>query len=464
MLTQAKRTAVKLFAVAVAAAMALVMATSALAATITIKNTNAGEEYTAYKLFDVSTSTTTTTDEETGETSTTTNYSYTTSDANLYSALSSHGVTFSKSPSTNLWYVTSVDTADLTAYLTSLDDLSSVLGSGKTVTVGEDATSVTIDELDAGYYFVTSTLGSLCILNTTAESVDIEEKNEVPSVEKTVSDADAQIGDTVTFTVEIEVPANTESLTLSDTLSNGLTLNASSFTIVVDEDEEEATTPSVTPTFNNDGTTSFSIDLGDYLTGDDCTIEVTYTATINGNAISTNAAKNEATVNYGNASSTSSTTTTSTHTLTIKKTDGKGNSLNGAEFQLTRDSDDTSVYVVATVDGYRVATAEEIAAAATSGATDTIVVNGSVTIDGLDAETYTLTETKAPAGYNLLTESKTVTVTADNAASITVENQAGSTLPTTGGMGTTIFYIVGGVLVAGAAVLLITRRRMNANK
>ena len=92
------------------------------------------------------------------------------------------------------------------------------------------------------------------------------------------------------------------------------------------------------------------------------------------------------------------------------------------------------------------------------------MVNGSVTIDGLDAEAYTLTETKAPEGYNLLTESETITVTVDNSAEITVENVAGSTLPTTGGMGTTLIYIAGAVLVIGAGILLVVRRRMNAEQ
>ena len=127
---------------------------------------------------------------------------------------------------------------------------------------------------------------------------------------------------------------------------------------------------------------------------------------------------------------------------------------------------------------YRVATA-----------TDSDVVYhieaGNITIEGLDDETsYYLYETKAPDGYNALQDpvtfkisasynddgstnaagSPTVTVgegQASTTLSTDIKNNSGTELPETGGIGTTIFYVVGGILVIGAAVLLITRRRMN---
>lgn len=444
----------KIVTMFLAVVMILAMTVGAFAATINITGGNVqnGETYTAYKVFDVSTAT---------SDGSITGYNYYTENEDLMSDLSAHGVTFSASPAGGLWYVTDVDTTMLSSYLAGLDDdgnLINLLGSAAGfVTIS--ATENSIENLDAGYYFVTSTMGSLCMLNTAADSVDIEEKNQVPVPEKTVSDTDAQIGDTVTYTVKITVPANTETLKLNDTLSNGLTLDSDSFAVQVGE-REAVGLDTVSATPGENGTTSFTIDLSDYLTGSDCTITVTYEATINANAIHTNPATNSATVSYGNnSSSTSSTTTTKTHLLTIKKTDGDGNALNGAEFQL-KDAQGNLVSVVGNAtNGYRVATSST-----ESGATTTIVVNGSVTIDGLDAEIYTLTETKAPEGYNLLTEDKEIEVTTNNLAEITVENEAGSTLPTTGGMGTTIIYIVGAVLVIGAGIVLVVRRRMSANQ
>ena len=91
---------------------------------------------------------------------------------------------------------------------------------------------------------------------------------------------------------------------------------------------------------------------------------------------------------------------------------------------------------------------------------------GEASFDGLANGTYYLVETKAPAGYNQLTAPVTITVnggTTETALTVTerVENQAGTLLPSTGGMGTTIFYVLGFVLVVGAGVLLVTKKRMS---
>lgn len=147
--------------------------------------------------------------------------------------------------------------------------------------------------------------------------------------------------------------------------------------------------------------------------------------------------------------------------------DGTTNKLlDGAEFELA-DGNTKLSFVKDTAGNYRVAAAGE------DGATTTITVkNGKVNIYGLAGKTYTLTETKAPDGYNKLVTSETVNL-ADGSKThativgsvykdggVVVENHAGTVLPSTGGMGTTLFYVIGGGLMVAAVVLLVTKKRM----
>ncbi len=117
--------------------------------------------------------------------------------------------------------------------------------------------------------------------------------------------------------------------------------------------------------------------------------------------------------------------------------------------------------------------------------TATVGEDGKLRFDGLAAGEYTITEIKAPEGYNMLTEpinvkigwegpetgkttcewnitdsDKDVALAADgNRVEVKVENKAGSLLPSTGGIGTTIFYVGGGILIVGALVALVIKRR-----
>ena len=124
----------------------------------------------------------------------------------------------------------------------------------------------------------------------------------------------------------------------------------------------------------------------------------------------------------------------------------------------------------------------------TPGTTKKVTVitgeDGKIKLEGLKPGTYKIKETKAPSGYNLDTTEHVIKLTwnantkkieLDTAASdtsatfdgttatakITIDDKGGSVLPSTGGIGTTMFYAVGAILVTGAAVLLISRRRMN---
>ena len=158
---------------------------------------------------------------------------------------------------------------------------------------------------------------------------------------------------------------------------------------------------------------------------------------------------------------------------------------------------DTSAQYASTTTKYKMTTDTTSSNEAMTNSTNTITAivdaDGYLTLKGIGAGTYTIRETKAPAGYNLLTDSLEYTVTAtgmtdagavtwratksgdtatpltnyfkagSNCVEVIIENNQGTTLPSTGGIGTTIFYVVGGTLVAGAVVMLITKKRMSIN-
>ena len=220
----------------------------------------------------------------------------------------------------------------------------------------------------------------------------------------------------------------------------------------------------------NDGDPTFTLAFADsYVAnkvGQD--IVVTYTATLNENAVVAGN-KNSATLHYSNKQTVNKETTTYTYEFDLLKVDGADHKLlNGAEFKLYDAENGGSVIkVVPVAGGYRVANGDE------TGAVDTIKVDGKVHISGLDKTTYWLEETKAPDGYNKLTERKPVnltngsnntTLTSDTWSEadhgVAVENNAGAILPGTGGMGTTLFYVIGGGLMVAAVVLLVTKKRM----
>ena len=110
-------------------------------------------------------------------------------------------------------------------------------------------------------------------------------------------------------------------------------------------------------------------------------------------------------------------------------------------------------------EAYRIATDED-----TDTVTTIVTAGKTITINGVDSDvTYSLVETKEPAGgYNKLENPETITVTADDQAHYDIENNKGSVLPSTGGIGTTIFYVIGAILVLGAGIVLISRRRMSS--
>lgn len=360
---------------------------------------------------------------------------------------------------------------------------------------GNTNSTVTFSNLKLGYYLVDTTLGSLCSLDTTNPSVVMEEKNEVPVPDKTVKEDStnvygdsntAQIGDTVEFKTVIHAKKGAQNYKLHDQMEAGLTLNQES--IVVKVGETVLTKgPDYTVAFDvpcedksgNDATCDFEITFNksylDTITAD-TDIVVTYTAVLNENAEIADATNdNDTRLDYGdNSHSEWDTTTTKTFMFDIIKTDSSLKVLNGAKFELyDAQTGDNKIALVKESDGvYRVATAAEKDA---EGFESAVIEVGKATVKGLDDNTtYWLEEIEAPAGYNKLpgrvkVEMKegnlTTTMTGDTWAEgdggIQITNNTGAELPSTGGMGTTIFYIIGSVLVLAAIVLLIVRKRMS---
>ena len=359
-----------------------------------------------------------------------------------------------------------------------------------------DGNELTISGLDLGYYLVRSDLGILCSLDTTAPNAQVREKNEATVIVKNVEDTTkkqnvAEIGTYVKFTIRITVkdkaPVNYK---LVDEMTEGLTFVKNEtypLTVTVNENTLDAANYQVaetteprgfTLTFNNNAEGSASI----LKTGD--VVTVTYYAQINEKAVVADEANvNKAKVEYGTNSHTEyDTTETYVWKMNIVKytmeqeTEKK---LAGATFQLSRDEAGAQVIKLVKVDDttYRLALP-------TDTAVDTITTGetGELVINGLADGTYYLTETKAPRGYNLLREPVKVTIghnknangkltetsfvanqtETDTSGLVKVENNAGAELPSTGGIGTTVFYVLGSAMALGAVILLVTKKRMAA--
>ena len=358
-----------------------------------------------------------------------------------------------------------------------------------------NSNTVTYSGLDLGYYLVDSSVGSLCVLNTTNPDLTIAEKNGVPSVEKGVSNTqngtygtsnNASIGDTVYFKTTITAQPGAQNYVLHDKMTEGLTFDKNSVNVTLHKkatnvDETLGTNADYNVEITNLEKTdpkytfhiNFTQTLCDRLAAND-TITVTYSATLNENAvIAGEGNKNETKLKYGDSQETQpSVTNTKTFKMDVFKfyidkndlTTEKG--LADAKFTLSKNKNGTNPIKLIDKGSntYRVAKTDE-----TNTITEVITPdNGRFTIQGLGAGTYYLTETKQPAGYNKLSgpvtvvidETGLVKVGESEANPVKVENKTGTVLPSTGGAGTTMIYLIGGALVLGSGVVLVTKRRV----
>lgn len=351
-------------------------------------------------------------------------------------------------------------------------------------TAKAETTTVKLENLKLGYYLVDTTLGTLCSLDTTNPDVTMKEKNETPSVEKEVEEDsngkwgetnDADFNQAVNYKATITVQTGAENYILHDTMSKGLTYTGVT-SVTVGGVKVSADNYTVTAA-DTCGCTFEVAFTNDYIASLDAgtKIVVAYSATLNENAVvGLDGNPNEIKLQYGDKNQPSytpvDTTITYTWDVDVLKyaNDDESKVLADAKFVLLN-NDKTAVANV--VNGKLVGwvtITEEFDLATYALTTNE---NGKIEIDGLDADTYYLREIKAPAGYNKLSEDVEVVITGATTNTETetleystvvakVNNQSGSVLPETGGMGTTLFYVIGGILVLAAVVLLVTKKRM----
>lgn len=423
-------------------------------------------------------------------------------------------------------YVSKLKDSALVAFATKASNWAQTKANGikvnKTTTVSSNATdgkyTATFTGLDYGYYVVAVPGATLAnaksqyatLVSVHSTSVTAEIKGDLPTVDKKVQDkdaTDAKIGDTLTFTLTSTIPDmsayDTYTFNFKDTLSKGLTFEQVDSVKVGDTTLTKDTDYTVTTASADSGKTLLTVAMKDFKNKQQANagkkITVTYTATLNKDAVVGGAGNvNSATIQYSNNPSTDGTGESEpskvrvfTYGFTVDKYTGDkyddtATRLAGAEFTLAH-KDGTAISFVKVADSatqnavYRVAKADE------AGATTTITTpeNGKVEFRGLENGEYTLTETKAPAGYNKLasaigvkvngqnngtdTTNATVTITYNNdngsdynqTASngvIPVQNKSGVVLPGTGGMGTIAFTVIG-VLVIALGVAWTLKRK-----
>ena len=492
----------KLASLLLALVMVFALATTAFAqdvqgtggnGSITISNAAKGETYTIYKLFD----------------------------ATVHVGADVTSIAYTGTVPTGLETYFSADennyisaTPDATDGANMSDGLKAALKTWtenaiETAHAESDGTTLNFKGLAYGYYVVTTTQGDMLIsVDSTMPKATIVDKNRATptNLVKTAGSDNVSIGDTVTYTVSFKTSnyygAGTEakeilSYTIQDTLPDFLN-NVTVTSISVNNDAIRDQT-GATPQF--DSNKKIVIDWYDevnkqFLYDNGATITITYTAVVTENA---------AIDGVGNTNKVTVTWTTKgdeppvpgkleeektiyTYAIALKKVNDKGVALSGAIFEFpfyvksTADADGAYIYA-GTEAG------ENLTKQITTPADGVIIVKG------VKTDSYTITEFKAPDGYNKLADPVTVTAVKTGgtttskivyldengketdettnttkvevniakiaATAVVVVNKAGTELPSTGGMGTTLFYVLGAVLVVGAGVLLITKKRMS---
>ena len=482
---------------------------------ITITNATVDETYAVYKVFDLTYS---------GENVAYTYTKAGETDA-FYDALVSEDSPFVLTAAGSAYNVSLKDgktAADITTFLNAQKANLTAKQVGDAVKATSD--TVKFANLPYGYYYITSTLGGTVTIDSTLKDVEVVDKNQKPDWDngdnkpgKVIVNADGSkvtentvnYGDTVNFSIAVNATAyvGDKQVTyyyITDTLAAGFS-DAMNIEVYVNGNKLDAAKYTLA---QNGKTFQITLPYLEAEYGANSVIEVKYSATVLNTALIAGEGNlNKANFTYDTKdpgtptpdpdpdpeypSQNEKTTKTYVYALGIVKVDPKGNVLKGAEFSV-KDAEGKEIYAkeTATPGVY------EYCAVGTEGAVNQFKTddNGVLVIKGVAAGKYNVTEMVAPAGYNVLKDAKeveavlkeqyTTTITtyldadgnvtgevtgttkdyeaSENVVGLVVVNQSGTELPSTGGIGTTIFYVLGGLLMAGAAVLLITKKRMGA--
>lgn len=454
-----KKIAAMLFAFAMVFSMTgVVQADETTDGSITINNAIEGQTYTIYKILDL-------------ESYDGNNYSYK-AESGWDAFITGAGKSYLKTNDNG--YVEFVGTkADMPAFAKSALQFAKVNGLAKVASKTADATTVTFGTLSLGYYLIDSSTGALCSLDTTCPTATVQEKNSVPTVDKTIIDSNnttkknsANIGDKVLFKTTIDVEKGAENYVLHDKMDAGLTFDSSIYSVQANQPSPVLGTDCILQTKNlGDDCTFHLVFTQEYLNNltDSHEIDVVYGATVNENAKINQANTNQTWLTYGDnkKSNVDETQTFSFGIPVFKYTGLTKTGLADAQFKLYNDK--------ACKDEVKLTKADDHTYRVDPKCNATMVspIDGKFNVNGLKAGTYYLKEMAAPKGYNKL--AKPITVTIDNDGKITaddktttevgVENKSGTLLPSTGGMGTTLIYLAGIVLVVLSGYVLISKRR-----
>jgi len=482
---------------------------------ITISNTTQDATYAIYKVFDATYQ------------GNNVAYFYDGSNATFLAALQASTSPFTLTgPVNGVYNVIRKDTANDEAVINFIKGQVGNFGTAVATPTGNGA-SVTASGLPYGYYFITSSVGTVVTIDSALKDVTVIDKNQETTLDKeekvangtwvydgpysdSVTPPTGNVGDTVEYKVEgtwtryvgedivktlkwhdvmsagltadqnVVVKFGTQTLTkVQSNPGNGeytvtYTLNNNNTEADTTDDYWETNIVVPVATIAADGTPTFFYNVTN-------PYEITYSAKIDKDAIIDGEEENTVDLKYTDQNDTdkdvgNDKTKVKDFPLNLLKVDGKNTEattddspLAGAKFKLYPKDGTTAINVVlVSGDGTAASTTDNVYRLAEAGETTNVIqemvvgTTGKITVKGLANGQYHFEETEAPAGFNKLTARTDVATITDAKATITAINNSGTELPSTGGIGTTLFYVGGGILVLLAVVMLVTKKRMKA--